>query len=133
MPLKFVGEEYKVSLSMKNRPTMIPLWVPIGETVSLDTAASAPSSSNVVSDSDRASNSHADEPDMMISLPLLSSSISLSQNSSSQDNTTDSVATATPNPKRIRFGTRPDCMNLDTDASNAVTVEWARPNVTTSH
>lgn len=98
-----------------------------------DTITSAPSSSNIVcdtTDSDRASNSHTDdyEADMVISLPSASSS----QISSSQDNMTDSVATASPNPKRIRCGTRPDCMNQDTDASNAITVEWARPN-TISH
>ena len=45
----------------------------------------------------------------------------------SDDEVMTTTSTVSPNPKKVRCGTNGNCMDEDTDASNALTVEWAKP------
>ena len=45
----------------------------------------------------------------------------------SDDEVMTTTSTVSPNPKKVRGGTHGNCMDEDTEASNALTVEWAKP------
>jgi hypothetical protein len=110
---------------MKNRPSVIPLWMPIPDANSLDANKKVISTASTVSHDD-------DDDSVKLSSESCQSEISATSESiptilspyQTLESCTDSVGTFSPDPKRIRCGTRPDCM--EDDPSNAVTVEWAR-------
>lgn len=116
------GEEYAVFLRMRNRPTIIPLWMPLSVSLAIDTAGSRPILEIDCKRPNRDS-SRSEYGSTGTTISETRESISTTITTCSEQSCTDSV----PDSKRIRCGTRSDCMDEDgTDASNAVTVEWAR-------
>jgi hypothetical protein len=114
------GEEYAVFLRMRNRPTIIPLWMPLSVSLAIDTTVSRPI---LEIDCERSNLDHSEYGSTGTTISETRDSIPTTITTCSEQSCTDSV----PDSKRIRCGTRADCMDEDeTDASNAVTVEWAR-------
>lgn len=94
--------------------------LPIADTF---TPSAAPKASDI--------SKKADDCKISKELSPVSESSSLSEVSRPSQYSDEEVMTTTstvsPNPKKIRCGTNSDCMDEDTDASNALTVEWAKP------
>ena len=118
---------------MKNRPTIIPLWMPITENHIADgkngkavgsTSNQCKEPSSIVSCDDASDlKLTADSCQSDFSMESIPTILSIP----TQESCTDSIMTFSPEPKRIKCGTRVNCMDDDeTDASNAVTVQWAR-------
>ena len=118
-------------LRMKNRPTIIPLWMPLSVTLAVDGTAPRPNIA-IESEHPNLDNSQTEDCDTFIRIDDESADSTMSETAESFPTTitidTEQSCTYTvPDLKRIRCGTRSDCMEEDaTDASNAVTVEWAR-------
>lgn len=114
---------------MKNRPTIIPLWMLLSVPAQNDKLALSIIIESKQPDLDSTQN---EDMDTFIRIDDESADSTMSETTESMPTTNnidteESCLNTVPDLKRIRCGTRSYCMDEDeTDASNAVTVEWAR-------
>ena len=116
-------------MRMKNRPRIIPLWMLLSVPAENDKLLLS-----IITESKQPSlnSSQSEDEDTFIRIDDESADSTMSETTESMPttntiNTEESCLNTVPNLKRIRCGTRTYCMDEDeTDASNAVTVEWAR-------
>ena len=129
-----LAEEYRICLMTKNRPSIIPIWIPDGKEIKLpvlsEPQAPADATNDVTVSADECDKdeiSTEEENSSKCEVPIVSESPSDFSSDSRDYNITDSACDNNPEHKKIRCGTRPDCMEADVDESNAITVEWVKP------